>query len=165
MQCNADMKNIKINTELEKNIPTLFIDQERIKQVIMSLIDNAVKFSPCGSTIMMRAKKDKNEVLFEVQDFGAGVPKNKQKKIFERFYQADSGMDRDFCGVGLGLATSQGIVKSHGGNIWVDNSTNDKGSTIKFNLPIDSVENIEEKFKQRIDKALHHYTIKGSQYE
>jgi len=165
MQYNAEMKNIKINTELEKDIPTLFIDQERIKQVIVNLIDNAIKFSPPNSTVRIQSKKDKNDVLVEVQDFGRGIPNNKQKKIFERFYQVDSGMDRKFGGVGLGLAISQGIVKSHGGNIWVDNSTKDKGSTIKFNLPIDSVGNIEEKFKQRIDKALYHYTIKGSQYE
>ena len=97
---------------------------------------------------MIRAKKDKNDVLVEVQDFGRGIPKNKQKKIFERFYQVDSGMDRKFGGTGLGLAISQGIVKSHGGNIWIDNSTKDKGITFKFNLPIDSVENIEEKFKE-----------------
>jgi len=148
MQYTAEMKNIKINTELGKNIPVLTIDQERIKQVITNLVDNAIKFSPSNSTVMIRAKKDKNDVLVEVQDFGRGIPKNKQKKIFERFYQVESGMDRKFGGVGLGLAISQGVVKSHGGNIWVDNSTKGKGSTFKFNLPIDSVENIEEKFKE-----------------
>ncbi len=148
MQYNAEMKNIKINTELGKNIPALTIDQERIKQVITNLVDNAIKFSPPNSTVMIRAKKDKSDVLFEVQDFGRGVPKNKQKKIFERFYQADSGMDRKFGGAGLGLTISQGIVKYHGGSIWVDNSTKGKGSTFRFNLPIDSVGNIEEKFKE-----------------
>jgi signal transduction histidine kinase len=146
MQAQADIKHIKINTELKEDIPTLIIDQERIKQVLMNIIDNAIKFSPPASTVTVRIKKDKDDVLFEVQDFGRGIPKNKQKKIFERFYQVDSGIDRKFGGVGLGLTISQSIIKAHGGDIWVD-STRNKGSTFKFNLPINAVKDIEARFK------------------
>ena len=70
----------------------------------------------------------------------------KQKKIFETFYQVDSGMDRKFGGAGLGLAISRGIVLAHGGKIWA-NSTVGKGSTFYFTLPLKSVVNLEAEFK------------------
>jgi len=149
MQASADLKNIKINTELEE-IPELIIDQERIKQVLMNLVNNSIKFSPHDSTINLCTKMKKDNVLFELQDFGRGIPKNKQKKIFERFYQVDSGMDRKFGGVGLGLSISQGIVNAHGGKIWVG-STVGKGSIFKFSIPIQSVKDAEDRFKKEAD--------------
>jgi len=146
MQSYADLKHIKIRSEVEDKIPELIIDQERIKQVIINLLNNAIKFSPDGSIINIRAKKEKDDILFEVQDFGRGIPKNKQMKIFETFYQVDSSKDKKFGGVGLGLSISRGIVVSHGGKIWVE-SKEGKGSMFRFILPIDAVVNMEEKFK------------------
>jgi signal transduction histidine kinase len=146
MQSSADMKDIKIDIELEEKLPSLNIDQARIKQVIINLVNNAIKFSPKGSIINIRAKKEEGNILFEVQDFGRGMPKNKQKKIFEAFYQVDSGKNTKFGGAGLGLSISRGIVMSHGGRIWVE-STLGKGSTFRFTLPLRPVKDIEEKFK------------------
>jgi signal transduction histidine kinase len=142
MQVSADLKRIKINSDIQKGIPDLMIDQERIKQVLMNLVDNAIKFSPDGSTINIKTRKEKEDVVFEVQDFGRGIPKNKQKKIFERFYQVDSGIDRKFGGVGLGLTISKKIIDTYGGQIWVD-STLGKGSSFKFSVPLQSAKNIE----------------------
>jgi len=147
MQSPADLKNIKINRELEENLPSLNIDSERIKQVIIHLINNAIKFSPDGSIINIKAKKNVDDILFEIQDFGRGIPKDKQKKIFEKFYQIESGMDREFSGVGLGLTLSQDIVNAHGGRMWID-STIGRGSTFKFSLPLESVKDSEDKFKE-----------------
>lgn len=146
MQPTADLKNIKINTEIEQNIPEMIVDHERIKQVIINIVNNAVKFSPNGSIINVRAKKDNDQILFEIQDYGRGIPKDKQEKIFEIFYQVDSGMDRKFGGAGLGLAISRGIILSHGGKIWVD-SEPEKGSIFYFSLPITPVQDIEGKFR------------------
>jgi len=145
VQPNANVKNIKINMELEE-VPELVIDQQHIKQAIMNLVDNAIKFSSRDSTINLSIKTKKDNVLFEVQDFGRGMPKKEQKKIFERFYQIDSSMDRKFGGVGLGLAISRDIVLVHGGKMWV-NSTVGKGSTFGFTLPVKSVINIQKKSK------------------
>jgi len=150
MQASADLKGIKINIDIQKEIPDLMIDSERIKQVLMNLVDNAIKFSPDGSMIHIKARKEKEDVMFEVQDYGRGIPKNKQKKIFERFYQVDTGMDRKFGGVGLGLTISQGIIQAHGGKIWVDSMLG-KGSTFKFSLPSQSVKDAENRFKKEID--------------
>ena len=146
MQSNANLKNIKINTELEE-LPDLVVDQQRIKQVLMNLVDNALKFSPHDSTINLCTKMKKNDILFEVQDYGWGIPKNKQKKIFERFYQCGSSIDRRDGGVGLGLTISQGIVNAHGGHMWVDSALG-RGSTFKFTLPVQPIKDAEDRFKQ-----------------
>ena len=147
LQSQAESKRIKILTEVQTALPELMVDQERIKQVIINLLNNAIKFSSDDSEIIVRVKQEEEDVLFEVQDFGRGIPKNKQNKIFEIFYQVDSGMDRKFGGIGLGLAISRGIVLSHGGQIWVE-SENGKGSIFRFTLPIKPVQDVEGKFKE-----------------
>jgi len=148
MQASAVVKNIKLNTEIGKDIPDLFIDQMRTKQVIINLTNNAIKFSPDGSVINLKVKKEQEDVLFEVEDFGRGIPEDKQERVFETFYQVDSGPDTKFGGAGLGLAISRGIVIAHGGKIWVESEgMPGKGSTFRFILPIKSVKDIEERFK------------------
>ncbi len=148
MMYSAALKDIKLNTEIGKGIPDLFIDQERIKQVIINLTNNAIKFSPDKSIINIKAKNEQDNVLFEVEDFGRGIPKDKQDKVFETFYQVDSGTDIKFGGAGLGLAISRGIVIAHGGKVWVESEGKPgKGSTFKFTLPVKSVKDIEGRFK------------------
>lgn len=150
MSSPASLKKIKIDTNIGKDIPNLVIDPERIKQAIVNLTSNAIKFSPDGSVINLRVKKDKDNVLFEVQDHGRGIPKEHQERIFEIFYQVESSVDAatKFGGCGLGLAISRGIVLAHGGCIWVESKgISGKGSTFRFTLPIKSVKNIEERFK------------------
>jgi PAS domain S-box-containing protein len=147
IQSSAGLKHITITREVEQGLPELLVDQERIKQVLINLLNNAIKFSPEKSLVTIRAKKENDEILFEVQDLGRGIPKNKQKKIFDIFYQVDSRTDRKYGGVGLGLAISRGIVLSHGGTIWVESDT-DKGSSFRFTLPITPSWNMEGKFKE-----------------
>jgi signal transduction histidine kinase len=143
----ADFKRITIHADVEEGVPQLFIDEERIRQVLANLVNNAIKFSPDSSTINIKIKKDKkNLVLFDVQDHGRGIPKNKQKRVFNLFYQVDAGMDRKFGGAGLGLAISRGIVIAHGGRIWVE-SKEGEGSNFKFTLPVKPVKNLEQQFE------------------
>jgi two-component system NtrC family sensor kinase len=148
MQASADLKRIKINAETEIDIPELTIDKDRITQVAVNLLNNAIKFSPDGSIINIKARKEKEDVLFEIQDYGRGIPKEHHKKIFETFYQVDSSSDTKFGGAGLGLAICYGIVFAHGGRIWVESTgIPGEGSTFWFTLPIESITNIEERFK------------------
>ena len=129
-------------------LPDLMVDQERITQVVVNILNNAIKFSPDGSMIHIEAKKDKDQVLFEVQDYGRGIPEDNQEKIFQMFYQVDSQADRKFGGAGLGLAICYGIIIAHGGCIWVESTGKPgEGSTCRFTLPVESVINIEERFK------------------
>ena len=148
MQSSANENQIKINTILGDDLPSIVIDSERVKQVIVNLVNNAIKFSPCESDINLQVKKEGEYVLFEIQDFGRGIPKNKIEKIFDTFYQVDSAKDRKLMGgAGLGLAISRGIVAAHGGEMWVESKVG-KGSTFKFTLPLKPVEDMEERFKK-----------------
>ena len=147
MKSSADLKEIKLNTDIIEGLPDLFIDQKRIKQVLINLVNNAIKFSPDGSTINIQAKKEQSDVLFEVQDFGQGISKDKQDMIFETFYQVDSGMKRSFGGTGLGLSISKDIILAHDGRIWVESTCGGR-STFRFTLPIKPVKDVEDRFKE-----------------
>lgn len=147
MQSLANVKQIKIKTDIANNLPTLIVDKDRVKQIIINFINNAIKFSEQNTEIIIKANKENENILFEVQDQGRGIPADKLTKVFDTFYQVDSGMDRKFGGAGLGLAISRGIALAHGGNIWVESKVG-KGSTFKFTLPIEGVKNIEDKFRE-----------------
>jgi len=148
MQSSASMMEIKINTDIENNLPELTVDSGRIKQVIVNLVSNAIKFSPRGSNINMQARKEGAYVLFEVRDFGRGIPKDKKEKIFETFYQVDCAKDSKLLGgAGMGLAISRGIVIAHGGKIWVESKVG-VGSTFRFALPVKPVKDVEGRFKE-----------------
>ena len=120
MQSSANVKNIAVNVEIEDQIPDLIVDQDRIEQVIINILGNAIKSSPDKTTVNLRAKKQEADVLFEIQDQGMGMPEDKQKKIFNAFYRADVGKSREYSGGGIGLALSRGIVTVHGGEIWAE---------------------------------------------
>lgn len=142
-------KNITLQIDVDESLPMIVIDKDRVTQVIINLLNNAIKFSPQDSTIILRGFRKDETVVFEVHDQGRGVPKDKQTRIFETFYQVDSGMDRKFGGAGLGLAISRGIVLAHGGNIWVEsNGVTGEGSIFRFTLPVQEVQNIEKRFQQ-----------------
>lgn len=147
MKSPADMKHIKINTIVEEHLPDLTVDRERITQVIINLLNNAIKFSSDNSNININIRKEKDEILFEIQDFGRGIPEDQLGNIFDAFYQVKHSEDKKLGGVGLGLAISRGIILAHGGRIWVE-STLDKGSKFKFSLPIRPVQDVEGKFKE-----------------
>jgi PAS domain S-box-containing protein len=134
VQNAAETKQIQLIKEIDDELPELMIDSERIRQVLVSLLQNAINVSPEGSKISIRANKGPKEILFEIEDFGPGIPKNKQKKIFDIMYQIDSGIE------GLGFTIAQGVILSHGGKIWVD-SERGQGSVFRFTLPKPSTRN------------------------
>ncbi|MBU0497603.1 MAG: PAS domain S-box protein [Candidatus Thermoplasmatota archaeon] len=146
MQSFADTKNIKIQLYLDNDLPTLTIDKDRIKQVIINLLHNAVKFSEPNSNIEVNGWVNSKRVELEVRDYGEGIPEREKEQVFKTFYQVDSGVDRKFGGAGLGLSISRGIVLAHGGNIWVAD-VEGKGASVQFSLPLKSVKNIEQRFK------------------
>lgn len=107
-------------------------DHDRILQVLSNLIGNALKFTPRGGAIILRAEKKENEVLISVTDNGPGIPEEKKLKIFDRFSQLGSDDRR---GLGLGLFISKWIVEAHDGKIWAT-SEHGKGSVFSFTLPL-----------------------------
>ncbi|MGZ4001035.1 MAG: sensor histidine kinase, partial [Mucilaginibacter sp.] len=114
-------------------------DRERIGQVVINLITNAIKYSPQANKILIRTSLKDNEVHLCVEDFGIGISKDKIGKVFEQFYRVSGDMQHTFPGLGLGLYISSEIIKREGGRIWVT-SKEGKGSTFCFALPL-SVQN------------------------
>ncbi len=112
----------------------VWVDGDRIVQTFTNLLNNAIKFSPCGSAIRFSSHKQAGQILFQVQDFGRGIPPDKLSVIFERFQQVDVSDARNGEGTGLGLAICQSIIHRHGGQIWVESVVN-QGSTFSFVLP------------------------------
>jgi PAS domain S-box-containing protein len=113
----------------------LYGDQERIGQVISNLILNAIKYSPEGGKIYVKAKRQDGKAIIEVQDFGIGISPKHQKDIFSTYARIASPRTRSIEGQGLGLYIAEAIVKGHAGEIWVE-SKEGKGSNFFFSLPI-----------------------------
>ncbi|MFA6084448.1 PAS domain-containing protein [Mucilaginibacter sp.] len=120
----------------------IYSDKDRIGQVITNLITNAVKYSPHSNRIIISTKKESNEVIVCVQDFGIGIPDDKKSKVFEQFYRVSGNKQHTFPGLGLGLYISNEIIRREGGKMWV-NSIEGKGSTFCFTLPVNN-DNIPE---------------------
>jgi PAS domain S-box-containing protein len=113
----------------------LWVDEDRILQTLGNLIGNAIKFSPRGSEVILRARAQSGtEAIISVEDSGRGIPPEKLDIIFERFQQVDASDSREMGGTGLGLAICRNIVRQHGGRIWAE-STVGKGSCFYFTVP------------------------------
>lgn len=117
----------------QKNIVTG--DRYRIYQVVVNLITNAIKYSPNGKKINITIKKIKNNVIVSVKDFGIGIKKDQQVKIFDRLYQVTDPNEKTFPGLGLGLYISKEIIERHRGKIWVESEIG-KGAVFLFSLPL-----------------------------
>ncbi|MDQ3014838.1 MAG: PAS domain S-box protein [bacterium] len=109
-------------------------DPERIGQVLTNFLTNAIKYSPRAEEIIVRVRKEKGNYIVDVEDFGYGIPKNEQDKVFDRFFRTDFAKQKNISGFGLGLYISAEIIKRHNGTLSVQ-STLGKGSTFSFSMP------------------------------
>ena len=123
----------RIKKEIENNI-TVYGNDERIEQVLMNLINNAVKYSPHNKEIVIKAEKNGATAMVSVKDFGIGMSNTDQKSIFQRFYRVN-GHDSTMPGLGIGLYISSEIIKEHDGEIKVRSKPNE-GSVFSFSLPL-----------------------------
>jgi signal transduction histidine kinase len=119
----------------------VFADKERVSQVLINLLTNAIKYSPEGNKINVEISKNKSGVIISVRDFGMGIAKSQQKKIFERFYRTNGKKERDIKGLGLGLYIASEIVKAHEGKLWLESKVGE-GTTFFFSLPIQKKEKV-----------------------
>ena len=110
-------------------------DEDRLSQVLVNLIHNAVKFSPPGSQVVARTDAVGSECVVSIEDHGVGIPRAEVDRVFERFYKVDKARVRGRGGTGLGLAIARHIVEGHGGRIWVE-SVEGQGSTFRFAIPL-----------------------------
>jgi two-component system, sporulation sensor kinase E len=120
---------------LAEDLPLIQADKLKIAQVINNLVENAVKFSPEGSPIMIEAKAGAESLIISVRDKGKGIPPEALGNLFNRFYQVEQVVNGKTRGTGLGLSICKGIVEAHGGKIWVESEVG-KGSRFFFSLPL-----------------------------
>ncbi|MGW7930058.1 two-component system histidine kinase PnpS [Staphylococcus xylosus] len=125
----AEDKNITIINEIDSDI-VIDANQDKVSQVALNLLSNAISYSKEDSDVIIRVYKDEQKRIMEVQDFGIGISQEERKHIFERFYRVDKARSRDSGGTGLGLSITKHIMEAHGGRINVY-STVGKGSTFR----------------------------------
>lgn len=130
--------NLEMVIEVENSVPTMYGDRDRVMQVMVNLISNAVKFTDSGS-ITCTARSYDDEIMVSVSDTGSGISPEDQKKIFERFKQAGDTLTGKPKGTGLGLPICKQIVDHHKGQIWVDSKLGE-GSSFHFTLALDARE-------------------------
>jgi PAS domain S-box-containing protein len=114
---------------------SVFADRDRIGQVLINLLNNAIKFSPDADQVLIQISTDETNVLVSVQDFGIGIDEAYHEKIFDRFYQVNEPIEKTYPGLGIGLYISCEIIKRHQGRLWVQ-SQKGQGSTFTFCLPL-----------------------------
>ncbi len=130
----AERQGVELRTEVPETVPPVRGNEDRLGQVLINLLHNAVKFSPDGGEVVVRVEATAEDVIVSVEDHGIGIPKADQARIFERFYKADKARRRG-AGTGLGLAIARHVVEAHGGRIRVE-SEEGRGSTFSFAVPI-----------------------------
>ncbi len=125
-----------LRSELPDDLPPVYADHDRLKQVLNNLLSNAIKFSPQGGEIVLAARATgAGSIEFAIQDRGLGIPAEEMPNLFGKFFRVDSTDRREIGGTGLGLALCKEIVTAHGGKIWVE-SVLRQGSTFRFTLPV-----------------------------
>jgi signal transduction histidine kinase len=133
LQASADAAGVTLRSDVAPI--GVMADGDRIVQVLVNLVGNAVKFSPPGSVVKVTVERNHRCAIFSVVDAGRGIPADRLEAIFERFRQVDASDAREKGGTGLGLPIARGIVDRHGGRIWAE-SREDEGSTFRFTLPV-----------------------------
>ena len=131
---SAEAKGVSVHTHLDRDIPVL-ADPVRLQQVIWNLLSNAVKFTPSGGTITVRARQQGGTVAISVEDSGIGIAEEHQPHVFRRFWQAQTGVSREFVGLGIGLALARHLVELHGGTISVESAGVGRGAMFTVTLP------------------------------
>ncbi len=126
-------QELTAEVQLADNLPLVDADKIRIRQAIVNIVHNAVKFTPPGGRILLATRVDDDSVIVDISDTGPGIARSDLPRIFERFYKADRARSNKG-GTGMGLAISRHIVEAHGGRVSV-HSTEGKGSTFRLSIP------------------------------
>ena len=130
---DATRKHV-LETRVSPALPLLRADCVLLENVLVNLLDNALKYSPAGSTITIAAEQSGREIIIAVQDTGAGIPEQDTAKIFDKFYRVQNQAVK-VAGTGLGLSICKSIVEAHNGRIWAKNGTGG-GTIVSFAVPI-----------------------------
>jgi two-component system phosphate regulon sensor histidine kinase PhoR len=131
----AASQGVKVSLDLKANLPQVRADREKLAQIFMNLIDNAIKFNKKGGQVRISARPEGKVLQIQVEDTGMGIPSADLPRIFERFYRANKDRSHDIPGTGLGLAIVKHLVEAHQGTVEAE-STLGKGTIFRFTLPL-----------------------------
>jgi two-component system phosphate regulon sensor histidine kinase PhoR len=129
-----EKKNVTVSVDVPPDLSSVEVDEKGLVQVILNLLDNAIKFTPDNGTVSIIGREEDDFVKVAVSDTGIGIPMKDIPRIFERFYRVDKDRSRELGGTGLGLSIVKHIIQAHGGKIWVESQIG-QGSTFFFLLP------------------------------
>lgn len=130
-------KGVLFEAHIESGLPAVKVDRDRIVQVLMNLVGNALHYTPAGGKVQVRVCREKSEIHISVVDTGIGISPQHLPFIFNRFYRADPSRTRASGGSGIGLTIAQALVKAHGGRIWAESEGEGRGSIFHFTLPVE----------------------------
>ena len=133
----AQQKRINVTYRLAENLPLIFADENRVRQVLLNLVDNGVKYTNEGGHVVVAARRVENSVRVTVSDSGIGILPEHLSRVTERFYRVDASRSRSQGGTGLGLAIVKHILSAHGSALHIDSKPG-HGSTFSFSLPVRS---------------------------
>lgn len=131
-------KDIQLHTNLPDKLPAIYVDQERMTQVMLNLLGNALQYTPSGGEVTITVVPETQQIVISVQDNGIGIPSESLSHLFERFYRIDKSRSRTGGGSGIGLTISKHIVEAHNGRLAVTSPGLNQGSTFTITLPFDS---------------------------
>lgn len=130
----------EVRVNIERDLPVVRVDERAVSEVVYTLVDNAVKYSPAGTTIRINAQRhDERTIKMSVEDCGAGIATDLRERVFDKFFRATRDGDISThrpSGTGMGLAIAKGIVEAHQGKIWIESGAGEKGTKVVFTLPI-----------------------------
>ncbi len=129
-------KGVELHVEVPPHLPQVQVDPDRVIQVLINLLGNALQYTPPGGQVQIRAWQDEQAVVISVQDTGIGIPPEHLPYIFERFYRVDKSRSRAGGGSGIGLTIAKHLVEAHGGRIWAESAGAGQGTTFSFTLPL-----------------------------
>ncbi len=129
-------KGVALNIELDPGLPLVTADEDRIGQVLLNLVGNALQYTSAGGVVTIRARQEGDDVQISISDTGVGIPDEHIDQIFTRFYRVDSSRSRSVGGSGIGLTIAKHLTEAHGGRIWAESPGADQGSTFTFTLPV-----------------------------
>lgn len=138
MQHQFDDKGVLLRTEISASLPPVRVDPNRIDQVLLNLIGNALQYSHVDGVVTVGASSTNGEIQVSVADTGIGIPTEHLPHLFDRFYRVDKSRSRAGGGSGIGLTIAKHLVAAHGGRIWAESEGTGKGSTFRFTLPVAS---------------------------
>ena len=134
-QREAAEQRVALTISIASDIPPLKLDEHQLWRVVANLVGNAIKFTSKEGDVAVAVRMDDDTLTVTVTDTGIGIPADQHEKIFERFYQADSSLTRQYGGVGIGLAVVKQTIEAHGSHVTVESEPG-KGSTFRFTLPL-----------------------------